>query len=365
MADIQLRFHHDMLVLSTPIESQLARIGIDAVRDNELTLLLEPEVLDEIYALESAAGAQCIVADTAFMTPARLAHSGMRENAAKLAEHALNAAAAKTPQHILVELGPCGLPLDASSKASLNENRDQYKRAAETFADREPLFDAYFLNGFTSCTDLKCALMGMRKVTDKPIFASVDIAVEGEGDADATPAAGASADVTPADVTPAAINPAMSAMTLGGKGRETLGQAVAVMAEYGAQVTGFQTAASPDYAARLVREACEASFLPVLAQLRVRDINPEQNAPTEANPYYEPDVMVDAADILKAAGAQFLRAAGNATPSYTGALVAATVGDSVTRPTPFSAAVQTSTPSDPPSELAERLRKRINEALGN
>ena len=347
MADIQLRFHHDMLVLSTPIEAQLARIGIDATRDNELTLLLEPEVLDEIYALESAAGAQCVVADTAFMTPSRLAHSGMRDSADRLAEHALSVASAKTPQHILVEIGPCGLPLDASSKASLNENLDQYKRAAETFSDREPLFDAYFLNGFTSCTDLKCALMGMRKVTDKPIFASVDVAMQGEDALDAS-----------------SLTPAIAPLTLGGKGRETLGQAVAVMAEYGAQVAGFQASVAPEYAARLVREACDTSFLPVLAQLKVRKVDPEQNAPTDANPYYEPDAMVDAADVLKAAGAQFLRATGNATPSYTGALVAATIGDSVTRPTPFAEAVEPTVASDP-SELAERLRKRINDALGN
>lgn len=354
MADIQLRFHHDMLVLSTPIDAQLARIGIDSARDNELTLLLEPEVLDEIYALESASGAQCIVADTAFMTPARLAHSGMRENAAKLADHALQAATAQSPQHVLVEIGPCGLPLDASSKASLNENRDQYARAASTFADFEPLFDGYFLNSFTDCTDLKCALMGMRKVTDKPIFASVDMAVAGEV---AIPAA-AIEDQAPAP------NPAIAPLTLGGKGRETLGQAVAVMAEYGAQVAGFQTAVAPEFAARLVTEACEASFLPVLAQLHVREASPDQNAPTDANPYCNADTMVDAADILKAAGAQFLRATGNATPSYTGALVAATIGDDVERPTPFVPSGSAAAPVDP-IELAARLRESVNKALNN
>ncbi len=170
-----------MLVLSTPVAPQLERIGIDSARDNELTLLLEPEVMGEIYALESAAGAQCVVADTAFMTPARLAHAGMKGSADKLADSALRVATEHTPQHVLVEIGPCGLPLDASSKASLNENRDQYARAAATFAPFEPLFDAFFLNGFTSCSDLKCALMGMRKVTDKPILASVDVAPAGEG----------------------------------------------------------------------------------------------------------------------------------------------------------------------------------------
>ena len=37
------------------------------------------------------------------------------------------------PQHVLAEVGPCGLPLDGSSAASLNENRSQYARAARAF----------------------------------------------------------------------------------------------------------------------------------------------------------------------------------------------------------------------------------------
>lgn len=367
MADLQLRFHHDMLVLSTPVAPQLERIGIDSARDNELTLLLEPEVMGEIYALESAAGAQCVVADTAFMTPARLAHAGMKGSADKLADSALRVATEHTPQHVLVEIGPCGLPLDASSKASLNENRDQYARAAATFAPFESLFDAFFLNGFTSCSDLKCALMGMRKVTDKPILASVDVAPAGEGAAagalHGAAVTDASAPAADAAVAPAAATASTAPIyTLGGKGRETFAQAVAVMAEYGAQVAGFQAAVAPDEAAKLAEQAASASFLPVLAQLVVADVNPEQAAPTPENPYFEPDAMIESADVLRAAGAQFLRATGNATPSYTGALVAATVGDSVLR-APSAAAAQGGSVSADPDELAALLRARVSQAL--
>lgn len=94
-----------------------------------------------------------------------------------LAEAALAVMAEFKPQHTLVEIAPCGLPLDPDSKASLVENRDQYARAAQFFDGRT--FDAFFLNGFTTADDLKCALMGLRKVTDAPIIASVD--VQGDG----------------------------------------------------------------------------------------------------------------------------------------------------------------------------------------
>ena len=37
MADIQLRFHHDMLVFSAPIDYALARQGVDVNDDFEFT----------------------------------------------------------------------------------------------------------------------------------------------------------------------------------------------------------------------------------------------------------------------------------------------------------------------------------------
>ncbi len=357
MADIQLRFHNDMLVLSSPADAQLARLGVNVARDNELVLLLEPEVLDEVYALEAAAGAQCVVTNTAFMTPAQLAKSRMNATGTELAQAALRVARGSqeygtTPQHVLVEIGPCRLPLDASSKASLNENRDQYARAAGFFAELEPLFDTYFLNGFDSCVDLKCALMGMRKVTDKPIFASVVLG-ERENDVSECESGAGKRESGAGD-------PASKQLTRKG---ESIDEAVAVMAEYGAQVAGFETAAPPEVAAELAKKAVGASVLPVLAQLHVRQVNPEQKSATPENPYFEPDTMIEAAEALKAAGAQFLRASGNATSSYAGALVAATLGDAVERPDKpaHNNVVVEQAELD---ELAQKLRARISSALG-
>ena len=290
MADIALRFYKDMLVLSSPVLSALARLGIDVERDGELTLLLEPDTIEDAYQLESIAGAQCLVADTASITPARLARSGMEARASELAAAALAAVRSLKPQHVLVEIGPCGLPLDASSKNSLNENRDQYARAGRLFANMP--FDAFFLNGFASAIDLKCALMGLRKVSDAPIFASVDLAEDGKL----------------------------------ANGRDDFESALFVMGEYGAQVAGFSTAAPLEDAVAYASRAAEATPLPLLVQLEVKTRDAHQQAPTRENPYYVPDTMIEAAEALRAAGVQFLRAAGDATPAYTGALVATVMG---------------------------------------
>ncbi|MEG1906684.1 MAG: methionine synthase [Gordonibacter sp.] len=295
MPDISLRFHKDMLVLSAPLTAVLARQGIDTARDLEYLNLVEPEAVRDALRLESLAGAQCLVANTEGMAPARLAHQGMEDNLDALAHSALATARGLRPQHLLVEIGPCGLPLDGSSASSLNENRDQYARAARAFAGEE--FDAFLLSGFAGASDLKCALMGVGQVSDRPVFASVEVGADG--------------------------------FLL--DGRTSLEEAVALMGEFGASVAGFATGAAPRQAAALAGRACAAGYLPVLAQLRVAAHAPKQGEATPENPYYCPDTMVQAAALLRAAGVQFLRATGEATPAYTGALAATTEGFDVAR----------------------------------
>ena len=177
MPDIALRFDKDMLVVSAPVSAALARQGVDVDRDLELMTVLEPDSIQEAMRLESMAGAQCLVTTTAGITPARMAQVGMKDRAHDVARASLEVLRPLKPQHVLVEIGPCGLPLDASSKASLNENRDQYARAARLFKGEQ--FDAFYLNGFTTASDLLCALMGVRQVSDMPAFASVDVLADG------------------------------------------------------------------------------------------------------------------------------------------------------------------------------------------
>lgn len=294
MPDIQLRFHRDMLVLSSPVEPVLERQGFDIERDFDYATLIEPEAVRDALRLNVTAGAPCLVTATAGITPARLAHHGLEERASELVRAALATTRDLAPQHVLVEVGPCGLPLDPSSKGSLNENRDQYARAARACAGEA--FDAFFLNGFSNPTDLKCALMGIRQASDVPIIASVDVLGDG----------------VLAD------------------GRHSFEDALGVMVDFEAAVAGFATPSAPEAACALARRAA-ACPLPVLAQLDVRTPDPKQGEATPENPYWCPDALVDAAVRLRAAGVQFLRATGHATPAYAGAIAVAVAGRDVVR----------------------------------
>lgn len=295
MADIALRFFKDMLTIASPVQAALARQGIADDRDQALTVILEPETVEDIYRLETVAGPQCLVTPVASFAPARLAAMGMEGKGADLARAAVAIPRTFKPQHLLVEIAPCGLPLDPSSKGSLVENRDQYARAAALFDGEE--FDAFLLDGFAAIDDLKCALMGVRKVSDAPVFASV--AVDDAG--------------------------------VLASGRGTLPEAAAVAADLGAAVAGFATTAAPAVAARLAGEAREAlaaqgADLCLMATLVVERSAARPGTPASEAPYGAPDAMMAAAADLRAAGVQFLRAGGDATPAYTGVLAAATAG---------------------------------------
>lgn len=332
MPDIQLRFQKDMLVLSAPVDATLERQGIDVARDREYLNLMEPDTVRDALQLEVAAGAQCIVTATEDITRARLAHVRMSDDADRLANAALALVGEVKPQHVLAEIGPCGLPLDESSKSSLNENRQQYADAARVFENASGDFDAFFLNGFASVADLKCALMGIAKVSGKPVFASVNVAARG-----VVPEAPMKSGREPSDVLPdfpfdsySAIEslssppePAAKRACLNAEG---WAEAVDAMADLGAAVIGFETPDPADQAIEYAKLALARAELPVLAQLQVSGAPASKFVPVEDASEYTPDTLPTAAMKLQSVGVQFLRATGAATAACTGALAAAVAG---------------------------------------
>ena len=301
MSDIALRFDREMLTLSALIEPYLEAQGVDVLRDTEFMALVEPDTVLDAYRLQMAAGAQVLVTATRGITPARLAHHGLEDRLEELAVAALTVAKAVKPQHTLVEIWPCGLPLDPDSANSMKEHRDQYARVARVFEKIDSAgaetgataVDGYLLGGFGDVNALKAAIAGIRLVSDRPVFASV--VVDGEG-------------------------------YLGPKRTWTLEDAVAAMGEFGADAAGFATYAAPEAAAELVRRAKAACGLPLLVSLAVPRKAKGRRKAEEANPYATPEDMMAAAAALREAGAQFLRATGHATPAYTAVLAASTAG---------------------------------------
>ncbi|MGI6105335.1 MAG: homocysteine S-methyltransferase family protein [Raoultibacter sp.] len=286
MPDIELRFHRDMLVLSSPVDASLERQGVDLDMDREFINLIEPDAVRDIYRLEEVAGAQILVTNTQGITRARLAHSNMEDRDFEIATASLAILKSLKPQHIFAEIGPCELPLDISSAASLRQTKGQYERAAKVFGSEG--YDAFFLNGMTHPVDMQCALMAVRALSDVPVVASMD------------------ADFHTSE--------------------ETLIETLALMEEYGANVVGFSSSAPLAKIVQLASLCREKTELPLIVQLKIAKVDPRQQESTEENPYFHADTMIEAATQLRGAGVQFLRAVGAARPSYTASLVAASAG---------------------------------------
>lgn len=265
-----------MLVLSGPIEAGLERLCLDVNRDLSVANILEPETIKTAIEPYVLGGAQCLVANTKGMLQARLAHENLDNRIEELAHAALDVAFACKPEHIIVELGNCGLPLDDESKFSLNEYKNQYVSAGRIFNNAGD-FDAFFLSELQNSSQIKCALMGLRQVSDKPIFVSVDIDSQ------------------------AKFN-----------NHENIYDYAKTLVEFGATVAGIVVRDNLETAEKLCKRLRAGCDLPILLEFFVS---------SELDGLYNnTDTMKDACICANKAGAQFLRATGFARPAHTAVL---------------------------------------------
>ncbi len=292
MPDIALRFNRDMLVLSTSLDYQLTSQGFDKPSDREYVALCEPELIEEAYKLEAVIETPCFVTATEGITKARLAHMRFENQAEEMARIAYETAASFTPQHIFAAIGPTGLPIDPSSASSLKQSRQQYQEAVQCLAQHP--FDAVFFSGFARLADAQCALMGARAVYDGPLMITLCPTYEG-----------------------------------GFPDGSSLDEAVALCDEYGADVIGIASSATPAVLEQQVRLMAQATAKPLMVEVVVGRVDKRQMEPTVENPYPSPQDMMHLAWNLRTAGVQFMRAVGAATPAYTGVLTATLSGHDV------------------------------------
>ena len=104
--------------------------------------------------------------------------------AQEIALRALEGAWACKPQHLICEIGSCGLPLDPSNEGSRAQTEQQYENAVQALNDASAeldlgMYDAILLNGLRSVADAECAINAVRRKTDRPVFASVDLDEDG------------------------------------------------------------------------------------------------------------------------------------------------------------------------------------------
>ncbi|MDO5329080.1 MAG: hypothetical protein Q4E88_03135 [Coriobacteriia bacterium] len=156
--DLAKRLGKDMLVLSGDVSSSFS----------ELDNIIESDTIKNYYEPYISCGVQCLVANTKNCLKPILAHKKLDDKIEEISKAAIDIVNSLSPQHTIIELGSTGLPIDGDSKNSLLENKVQYVKSARIFENHK--FDAYLLSDMRDDTELKCALMGIRQVSDKPII---------------------------------------------------------------------------------------------------------------------------------------------------------------------------------------------------
>ena len=177
MADIQMRFGKDMLVLSTGFARIFDQQGFDIKTEEAYVDLCEPELVEQAYQMEKMIATPCLCTATECITNARLAHEKFEGRGPELAQGAWEMVDSFTPQHSLAVVGPTGLPLDESSAPSLKASRKQYQDAVAELVNYP--FDALYFSGFTNGYDAQCALIAARAIYDGPVFLSFELTDEG------------------------------------------------------------------------------------------------------------------------------------------------------------------------------------------
>ena len=167
MADLNLRLNRDVLTIAENARQTLINSGLDVDADANLTFAVEPEVIEEAIAEDLRCNTQCVVTNVINFNPSALRKMNALNEAGVLAKKSVAMTQNKQVQHPLVRIFPSGLPLDETSKKSLNEHADEYKFVAKLFEDLP--VDGFLLHGFECATELKCALIGIRKASQKTI----------------------------------------------------------------------------------------------------------------------------------------------------------------------------------------------------
>lgn len=302
MPDIQMRFNKDMLVFSSPIKSAFLESDKATCRDNfdpEMLCITEPDTIQEALKWQIVAGAQCLVAPLEDLCESNLIHKDMTKDATHLCDISVKLANQEKPQHTIAQINCCNLPFDNSSENSKKQLSAQYYNAAMLYANKN--IDAIMLNNLRSISEIELAILAVKKAVTLPVIVSVEFNNDS---------------------------------TFSNKGISAT-EVASAMCNSGAQVIGFSSGAPLEVIEKIALDFSSCAHtrnIAVLGQVIVNQNNPKQGSNTTENPYYCSDTMVQVATTLRRCGVQFLRACGQASPAYTGTLVAASAGfDVITR----------------------------------
>lgn len=285
MPDIMMRIASDMLVIEGAMGTMLQRSGMEPGTSPELLNIIEPDMITGIHASYYMVGADCAISNTFGASRPKLAEYDLEDQLVAINTAGVRLARAGGAPHILGDIGPTGLIAEPMGSTTFDELFEIFAEQAQALASENP--DAFMLETFTDISELRCAVLACKSVSDLPVIACVSFGLSGRMDISGT-------------------DPATAAVIL---------EAV------GADVIGVNCGIGPDQMLPLLKKMMAATTLPVIAQPNAG--LPRLDAITGKTIFPgTPDELADFARDARLAGAAAIGSCCGSSPSFTGAIAA-------------------------------------------
>lgn len=288
MPDIMLRLGQEVLVAEGAMGTMLQRYGMPAGACPDQFNEIDPETVEQVHRLYHLAGANCAITNTFGATKAKLQSFDIEMRADRINRDGVKIARTCRPEHILGDIGPCGLVMAPAGDASFDDLFEQYRTQAQSLAAENP--DALLIETMIDIADARCAVLACKSACDLPVFVTCTFNERG---------------VMPLSGT----DPATAAVAL---------------EACGADAVGLNCGFGPDTAYPLLQAMAEATSLPLIVQPNAGV--PVTNRRGEVSYSATPDDFATWAVRFADAGAAIIGSCCGSSPAYTGAISAMVMG---------------------------------------
>lgn len=279
-----MRFGNDMLTLEGAMGTMLQRAGMPAGACPAQMNLLDPDVISEIHRFYRLAGANCAITNTFGGTRAKLDEYGIGDMVRDINMAGVLIAKEENNEHVLGDVGPCGLVMEPLGPATFDEVYAQYFEQIAALAAAEP--DAILIETMIDISDARCAVLAGRAACDLPIMVTCTFNEEGVMDLSGT-------------------DPATAAI---------------ILEAAGAAAVGVNCGVGPEKMYPLVQQMAQVTTLPLIVQPNAG--MPQLDAKGETVYPGTPDEMAYWAQRYRELGAQMIGSCCGSTPAFTGAIYA-------------------------------------------
>ncbi|SDO65366.1 5-methyltetrahydrofolate--homocysteine methyltransferase [Desulforhopalus singaporensis] len=169
------------LIFDGAMGSMLFAEGLSGGKPSELWNIEQPETIEKIHRAYFDAGADVATTNTFGATPFKLEKSGITADAGEINRSGVEAArrAAGPGNFVAGDIGPLGEMLRPAGMLDPEQAVDHFARQAAIL--EEAGVDLFIIETFFDLNEILAALQGIKKVSGKPVFATMTFQKKAKG----------------------------------------------------------------------------------------------------------------------------------------------------------------------------------------